>query len=202
MFRGWVCALGLALPLAVVGCTQNGTLNVTWDFLGTEPASSGCGQHGVDAILLSGTDNNGDGVSQTFLCPPGQASVSVKPGTWTVKLAMRRFDEMDIPPPGGTIPIGVAAVTASTPGSIRIHLNPVPACSDMVDNNHNGRVDLADPGCHGQAGGASESDSGLPDSGPGDSGQGDSGQVDSGLPDSGQVDSGPPDSGQRDAAAD
>jgi hypothetical protein len=160
MFRGWVRALGLASSLAVVGCSSEGSLNVTWDFQGTEPASSGCGKHGVDSILLTGTDNNGDGLRQVVLCTPGQATVSVKPGTWQVAVAMLSAQGVTMEPSGDTpSPTGTAQVTTDTPGSVLVHLTPVQECNDGVDNDGDGRVDLRDPDCAGPDGG-SESDGG------------------------------------------
>ncbi len=152
MFRGWVCALGLASLLAAVGCSQEGTVNVTWNFLGTEPASSGCGQHGVDSILIQGTDTTGDGLRQVVLCTPGQASASVKPGTWSMSVAMLNFQASTMAPDS----TGTAQVSDSVPGAVEIQLTPVPACRDGVDNNGNGRVDLDDPGCQNDPDGASE----------------------------------------------
>jgi len=163
MFRGWVCALGLASLLWGAGCSQDGTVNVTWDFLGTEPAASGCGQHGVDSVLLTGSDTGSDSLRQVVLCTPGQASASVKPGTWSVALAMLNFqgtlmepaatDAAGNPTPDTT---GMAQVSESAPGEVLIHLTPVPACRDGVDNDNDGRVDLDDPDCQNDPDGTSE----------------------------------------------
>ena len=163
MFRGWVCALGLASMLVGGGCAQEASLNVTWDFQGTAPASSGCGQHGVDSILLTGTDNNGDTLRQVVLCPPGRATVNAKSGNWSVAVAMLDFqgalmepqpyDANGNPTPPAT---GTAQVTADVPGAVLIHLTPVPTCRDGVDNNGDGRVDLDDPVCQNDPNAASE----------------------------------------------
>ncbi|HXJ20099.1 MAG TPA: hypothetical protein VMT03_07690 [Polyangia bacterium] len=157
MLRGWVRALGLASLLAVVGCTQDASLHIAWDFQGTEPASSGCGKHGVDSVLLTGAADNGDGLRQVVLCTPGQATVSVKPGNWMVAVAMLGPEGQTMEPSGDTPdPTGTAAVTVDTPGSVLIHLTPVQACNDGVDNDGDGRVDLDDPDCHGNPDGGSE----------------------------------------------
>jgi hypothetical protein len=174
MFRVWVRVLGLASLLAAGGCAKDGTLNVSWDFLGTEPASSGCGQHGVDSILLTGIDTSGDSLYQVALCVPGQTTASVKPGSWTVALQMRNFQEKPeelpdagppdagtgpdggAPPPPPPPPTGMAQVSTDVPGSVLIHLTPLPACQDGVDNDGDGRVDLDDPDCHNDRDGTSE----------------------------------------------
>jgi hypothetical protein len=157
MLRGWVRALGLASTLALAGCTQDASLYVAWDFQGTEPAASGCGKHGVDSILLTGASDKGDGLRQVVLCTPGHATVTVQPGTWMVAAAMLGPQGQTLEPSGVTPdPTGTAVVTVDTPGSVLIHLTPVQACADGVDNDGDGRVDLSDPDCNGSPDGGSE----------------------------------------------
>jgi hypothetical protein len=162
MFRGWVRALGFASALAAGGCAQEASLNVTWDFQGTEPASSGCGQHGVDSVLLTGTNNNGAALRQVVLCTPGQTTASLDQGSWSVALAMLDFQgtlmEPSVDASGNSPPdpIGTAQVSNQLPGAVLIHLTPVPACRDGVDNDGDGRVDLDDPDCQNNPDGVSE----------------------------------------------
>jgi hypothetical protein len=155
MLPGWVRALGLMSALVTAGCAQDGSLNVFWSFGGTEPASSGCGRHGVDSVLVTGIDSAGDGLRQVALCTPGQTTVSVKPGSWSVAVAMLTFQGMTFDVPADApAPSGMAQVSADVPGSVTVVLTPPPSCSDGVDNNGDGRVDAADPLC--QGGGTSE----------------------------------------------
>jgi len=163
MLRGWVCALALTSLLAGAGCAQEGSLDVAWNFGGTEPASSGCGQHGVDSILITGVDTSGDSLRQVVICTPGQATASVKPGNWTVGVAMLDFEGLKMEPPatdayGNPTPdsTGTAQVSESVPGAVLIQLTPLPACQDGVDNDGDGRADLDDPDCHNDKYGATE----------------------------------------------
>ncbi len=142
--------------LAGVGCKQEGTLRVTWAFAGNEPASSGCGRHGVDSIVISGADGAGDGLLTQTSCTPGVRDVTVAPGTWTVQVALfLPYQGVGVDagplPPSAT---GMAVVTTDVPGAVSVELQAPAACSDHVDNDGDGRVDQADPGC--QDGGTQE----------------------------------------------
>lgn len=138
------------------GCSQDGILHVTWVFAGNEPAASGCGQHGVDSIVVSGVEAGGDGLRTLTLCTPGVRDVSVAPGTWTVQVVM--LDAQAAPiigaNPDAPSPTGTAVVTTDRPGAVSVELDPPPSCSDGVDNDRDGRVDGADPDC--QNGGTHE----------------------------------------------
>jgi len=142
--------------LAVEGCKQDGTLHVSWAFVGNEPASSGCGRHGVDSVVITGIDTGGDGLFLQTSCPPGVRDVSVAPGTWTVQVGLARpYQGLGVdagsPPASPTV---MAVVTTDTPGAVSVELTPPPACSDGVDNDGDGRVDQTDPDC--QDGGTQE----------------------------------------------
>lgn len=135
--------------LAGAGCRQDGTLRVTWSFWPNEPASSGCGQHGVDSVVISGVETGGDALRTPTLCPPGIRELSVAPGTWMLQLSMLDAQggaivgmDADAPSPTGT-----AVVTTDVPGELSVQLDPPPACSDGVDNDGDGRVDAQDPDC-------------------------------------------------------
>jgi hypothetical protein len=158
MIRRWALALSLLAPLAAGGCRQDGTLQVSWDFVGDEAPAGACGQHGVDSILILGTDTGGDGTRAVTLCTPGFRRVSVPEGTWTVAVSMLDFQgatisgaDPNVPSPGGT-----AVVTLDAPGTVSVHLQPPPACSDGVDNDRDGRVDLDDPDCQNDPSGTAE----------------------------------------------
>ena len=141
---------------ALAGCRQDGTLHVTWAFVGNEPASSGCGQHGVDSVVIFGADTGGDGTRTVTLCTPGVRDVSLSPGTWTVLVAMLDAQGAAITGANPDAPSssGTAVVTTDTPGEISVQLDPPASCSDRVDNDGDGRVDQTDPNC--QDGGTQE----------------------------------------------
>jgi len=149
-------SLSLLSLLGAAGCKSDGTLQVTWDFLGVESPASGCGQHGVDSILIAGLDTGGDTTRTVALCTPGFRNVSVPDGTWSVVVSMLDAQGATLPgsDPNGGSATGTATVTTDTHGAISVHLDPPPACSDGVDNDHDGRVDSADANC--QNGGTAE----------------------------------------------
>lgn len=135
--------------LSGAACKQDGLVEVTWDFQGTEPAASGCGQHGVDSVLIGGSEQGGDGVGLVALCTPGVRQMSVSPGTWSFQLSMLDFQGVPLTPadPDAPAPTATTVVTTDAPGTVNIHLYPPSACADGVDNDHDGRVDAADPDC-------------------------------------------------------
>jgi hypothetical protein len=157
MIPRWALALWLLPVLATGACSHDGTLQVSWDFLGGEAPASGCGQHGVDSILIQGADTSGNTVRAVTLCTPGFRSVSVGEGTWTVKVTMLDFEGASVSAdPSLPSPSGTSVVTLDTPGAVSVHLQPAPACSDGVDNDRDGRVDLDDPDCQNDPRGTAE----------------------------------------------
>ncbi len=135
--------------LAGAGCSQDGSVDVTWDFQGTEPAASGCGQHGVDSIQILGVESGGDGVQVVTPCTPGFRQISVGLGTWTIQLTMLDFHAVSISPadPNAPVPRGTVTVSTGAPATLDLHLSPPSECDDQVDNDGDGRVDAADPDC-------------------------------------------------------
>lgn len=157
MIPRWVLALSLLAAPAVGACSHDASMQVSWDFLSGEVPASGCGQHGVDSILIQGNDTNGDGIRAVATCAPGYRSVGVPEGTWTVKVTMLDFEGATIAAdPSLPSPSDTTVVTFDTPGSVSFHLDPAPACSDGVDNDRDGRVDLDDPDCQNDPSGATE----------------------------------------------
>lgn len=146
MVRRSVLLLVVLAGLAGVGCSQDGTVDVTWNFNGNEPASSGCGQHGVDAIVISGLDAGGDVMRVGTSCTPGARRVEVPSGTWTIQVSMFDFQGQpanpSTPDPTQTVAVGTDALV-----SVNVELTPPPPCNDHVDNDGDGRVDAADPDC-------------------------------------------------------
>jgi hypothetical protein len=159
MRRSSAWLLGSLAALAgAAGCGRSGTLHVSWDFLGTEPASSGCGQHGVDSVVIAGADTAGDGIRVVTACTPGFRDVTVAEGTWTATLAMLNAQGLTMTGADASYPspTGTATVSADAPGAVSVHLDPAPACNDGVDNDGDGRVDTDDPDCQGDPNGTAE----------------------------------------------
>ena len=157
-----VCAVG---ALAVAGCADHGDYTVRWTFAGGGTDADphvGCGMHGVDRIHVVGRSSGGEGDSATALCTDGQLSHSVPVGTWT--LLVHQVDvrgvEVDPTDPQGqsAAPMPMVVVNkdvASDP--VPVELIPRAVCSDGIDNDGDGRVDLDDPDCAGDPNGAAES---------------------------------------------
>jgi hypothetical protein len=155
--RGFLSrALCLAGGLLAAGCTDYGSYHFSWEFEDGS-AQAGCGQHGVDSIRVTGTNGQGDGEDATTLCAAGELTRSVPVGTWT--LTVQQVDVRGLPivlvdaqgyalpDPTGTVAVAKDVETQLEPGTVVLAARP--ACSDRVDNDRDGRVDLDDPECGG-----------------------------------------------------
>jgi hypothetical protein len=162
-------ALGV-LACALAGCGSKGSYRIHWTFPDGMDAASGCGFHGVDAIRITGADSSGDGEDITAVCTAGSLVNSVATGTWA--FAIHSLDvtgQLIHPltePDDRTDKNGAPMITINDGQLTDIQpplvVQPRPQCSDGVDNDGDGLVDLADPDCHGDPNGTSESPSGTP----------------------------------------
>src|SRR4051812_30006283 len=153
-WRSWLPILFLGGGLLAAGCTDHGSYTVSWTFVGGEAAGSGCGLHGVDTIHVTGASTAGDGEDVITLCAPGQFSHEVPVGDWTFTFHQQDVRGRAITPTdaqGEAIPDPTATATVvkdkplETP--LAVELAPRPECSDGIDNDGDGRVDLDDDGC-------------------------------------------------------
>jgi len=169
MWRSWSRMLCLAGGLGAVGCTDYGSYTLSWAFPPVEPAgpdeaaSTGCGQHGVDSLRVTGMSTEGDGEDVTTLCAPGTFAHSVPVGTWTFTVQQLDVrggpispnDAQGYPVPDPMVSASVAVDTNTQVYPPIIVLTPRPGCDDGVDNDADGhpdgRVDLDDPDCAGSA---------------------------------------------------
>jgi hypothetical protein len=161
-------ALGLcatvALTLAMAGCKQDGSYRVSWSFMPAtstgepENAASGCGQHGVDGILVTAVDTGADSDQVLAICTSGQVTRGVPVGTWA-------FQVQALDAEGAVMPSVVPTVAVLDPHPVvdgqttdvpPVILTYPTACSDGIDNDGDGRVDLDDPGCAGDSTGLHE----------------------------------------------
>jgi hypothetical protein len=151
--------LCLAGGLLAAGCGDYGSYHLIWEFEDGS-AQAGCGLHGVDSIRVTGTNDQGDGDDATTLCAAGKFVHSVPVGTWT--LTVRQIDVRGLPIPlvdaqGYPLPdptrmVAVAKdVETVVEPSRPVVLAVRPACSDRIDNDGDGRVDLDDPECGGSS---------------------------------------------------
>jgi hypothetical protein len=152
--------------LGAGGCTPEGTVELTWQFpviaaRGNEPESApaGCGSHGIDSLMITGANDAGDGATIVALCTAGWVRRDVPVGTWSfafhsVDIQGRLIRALDDPDAQSeTLAVAEDAATMFP----AVTLRPRSACSDTIDNDSDGRIDLDDPECEGNAGGADES---------------------------------------------
>jgi hypothetical protein len=151
-----VVALGLCAVAALgqAGCHQSGSYRLSWDFLvdtsgsaAEQPASAGCGQHGVDAIFVIAVDTTGDSDQAFAICTSGEMTRSVPAGSWSIQIQGIDASRAVIPAVQPTATLPVVVVNDGEQSDLAVTLTPPPACSDGIDNDGDGRVDLADPDC-------------------------------------------------------
>lgn len=151
MERSWLRMLCLAGGLSAAGCTDYGSYQVSWTFVGgtAETVGADCGLHGFDSIRVIGTSSQGDSDDVSTLCPAGGLVHSVPVGTWT--FAIHQLDvrgrPIDLSVP---MAVGVVSKDAAEPVKLdpdTVEFTPRPVCADGIDNDGDGRVDLDDPEC-------------------------------------------------------
>jgi hypothetical protein len=120
---------------------------------GTEPAATACPAHGVFGIFVAGSDTGGDTDQVITPCTPGVLVRGVPPGTWA--LTVRGLDATgSFKAPADTLILnatvtGIVVSDGGAAAEVAVVLTPQPACSDGIDNDNDGRVDLDDPDCGG-----------------------------------------------------
>ncbi|HEY7374353.1 MAG TPA: hypothetical protein VIF57_19475 [Polyangia bacterium] len=168
IWRSWARVLCLAGGVAgAAGCTDHGSYTAIWQFVGSEPALTGCGKHGVDSIRVTGMSTAGDSENVVAVCPGSGVTHSVPVGTWTFVVGQldargrQIFPSLldaqgqvvldannnPMPAPDPTATVEVQKDRTADP--FTVDLTPQPSCRDGVDNNGDGRVDLDDPVCSG-----------------------------------------------------
>ncbi|HXT95708.1 MAG TPA: hypothetical protein VN853_05365 [Polyangia bacterium] len=172
-------ALGAALALSLGGCSQNGSYRLSWDFYPTptggpiESAAVGCGQHGVDFVSANGTDETGDVIQVTAICPPGAFTGTAPNGLWTFQFHIYDARGTEIVPRTDTSPpakmtIQPAAQPIASEGAtaaFSVTFVPRAACGDGIDNDGDGLVDTAGTECDAGSSGPLDGGPGTPDSG-------------------------------------
>jgi hypothetical protein len=153
-----LCVVG---ALTAAGCAPEGSYLLSWGFLGTggqeEPASAGCGAHGVDAIRILGVSQEGDSHERIEACTAGVATASLAPGTWLFGVHALGLDGRYKEPLNEADPMATTILhdwkrdqTVPDDGQANlghIWLATQPECRDEVDNDRDGRVDTDDPDC-------------------------------------------------------
>jgi hypothetical protein len=165
-------ALWLAAgALCAGGCTPEGTVELAWQFPALaggsgepETAPAGCGGHGIDSLFIAGRDGGGEGANLVVSCTAGWVRRPVPTGTWsftfhTMDIHGRLIRASDDP---DAVSEALAVAEDGTTSFPTVTLPPRPACGDTVDNDRDGRIDLDDPECAGNADGADESTAAQP----------------------------------------
>jgi hypothetical protein len=162
-WRSWFPILSLAGGLSAAGCTDHGSYKVSWTFVGGEPAESGCGHHGVDTIHVTGASTAGDGEDIVTLCAQHDFSHEVPAGDWTFTFHQQDVRGRPIMPTdaqGQPIPDPTATATVvkdmTLEPPLTVELAARPECSDGIDNDGDGRIDLDDDDCAGDPNTATE----------------------------------------------
>jgi len=164
MVRSACLVIVVALS-AAAGCTQNGDYQISWRFASVpegsgdpQEAAAACGAHGVDSILVKGVGP--EDTSATEVCAAGQMVRTAPVGNWHFQVYAVDVRGQLIQ--GADNPDATTEMREITDGGRTVFdmvlLVPRPACSDTVDNDLDGRVDLDDPDC-GNPEGTSESPS-------------------------------------------
>lgn len=162
-WRSWFPILSLAGGLSAAGCTDHGSYKVSWTFVGGEGAESGCGHHGVDTIHVTGASTAGDGEDVVTLCAQHEFSHEVPAGDWTFTFHQQDVRGRPIMPTdaqGQPIPDPTATATVVKDTTLEppltVELAARPECSDGIDNDGDGRIDLDDDDCAGDPNTATE----------------------------------------------
>jgi hypothetical protein len=133
MVRPLALGLGATVALAMAGCHQSGSYRVTWNFLTdasgcvTQNAAAGCGQNGVDAVMVTAADTSGDTDEVLALCTPGQVTRAVAKGSWTIQIQAVDAEGALIPSLVATTASPVS-VSDGTTALLTLTLGAAPAC--------------------------------------------------------------------------
>jgi hypothetical protein len=139
------------------GCGAEGSYRVGWEFVITdpmtsepiawEPASVGCGLHGVDGVGFSGGNGAGDSENIVAVCSAGEIVRKLPIGRWS--LIVHQLDARgvviiaDQPVPEFDIGEDALVDLGVLPLNVRTQ------CTDGIDNGGDGQVDIDDPDCSG-----------------------------------------------------
>jgi hypothetical protein len=145
----WFAGLIAVGVMGAGGCSNEGGVELSWWFDGSEPASAGCGRHGVDSVLVTGANDAGDGANIIAVCTAGNLERTVPVGRWTFALhtldirgrLIRALEDPDATTETLEVAEGRSVMFAIANIASRA------ACADGVDNDRDFRVDLTDPDC-------------------------------------------------------
>jgi hypothetical protein len=152
------------LLAGTTGCSPKGSYTLSWFITGEASSDAlGCSSHGVDGIqvlaLKAGNREPADLV--VFPCAPHYGERKLTAGDYFLQVTPvnGRGARMTDPETGAAIPAVEIAVKVPSDGTTytdTVEITSNPACSDGVDNDGDGLVDLGDPDCDGPLGESEE----------------------------------------------
>ena len=153
--RPLLVGLILVSGLLAAGCTTEGSYKLVWMFADA-PAAAGCGAHGVDGVHITGGSAEGDGEDIVAVCSAGEIVRKRPVGRWNLVVHQVNVRGAMINVPDQSFPDVVITEAAVTDVLPEVVLEARPECGDDIDNDRDGRVDIADPECGGDPLGATE----------------------------------------------
>ena len=142
------------------GCDNTGSYRLYWEFAPAF-ASGDCGRVGVSGIQITAT-KPGSVSARVVPCALGFYDGRLDQGTWTLALvATDAAGQVKDPSMGflsGATALDAVEIHAGEQAAPipPVFLQPLPQCRDGVDNDLDGRVDLDDADCLGNADGPTE----------------------------------------------
>ncbi len=161
------CAALFAVALFAValsaGCDSTGSYHVTWSFSGSDgeiTSAADCSRRGVDRVVITlvSLTTGLDVKSSVHPChEAGSGNLSVDEGTYLVRVqAYGGSDQPFLDPVTGedalVETVAELQVSGSGVAEASVVFTPNPQCADGVDNDADGLVDAADPGCRNKDG--------------------------------------------------
>jgi hypothetical protein len=151
----------LVLGLGVASCNAVGDYSVTWvfDTMTSPPGAFDCSSRGVGSIIVSVAQPGQTGQSETviasdtFPCDTQPAAGILAPGTYDFTITGGDFQGHPL-----LTPVVVKAISVQTgqTAQMAVTLDRNSQCSDSIDNDYDGLIDLQDPGCGGDPHGDNE----------------------------------------------
>jgi len=154
---------GLIALAANAGCEPTGSYRVTWSFSGPNgeiTSASDCSSRGVERVVVTLVSLSTGQDVKTTVHPcrdAGSGNLTVAEGTYRVRVqAYGGSDQPFLDPVTGEPSLvetaGEIKVKESGVAEASVVFTPNPHCADGVDNDADGLVDAADPGCRDKSG--------------------------------------------------
>jgi hypothetical protein len=158
-----VLCVALATVALSAGCESDGTYRVSWSFSGDDGeilSAADCSRRGVERVVITlvSLSTGLDVKSSVHPCREADSGkLSVGEGTYLVRVqAYGGSNQPFLDPVTGeealVETVAELRVTGSGVAEVAVVFTPNPECADGVDNDADGLVDAADPGCRNKNG--------------------------------------------------